>query len=302
MGTGWSVQAYAEGRLSVAALTQGAQRRLDAVVAQMSGWESGSDLSRFARLGPGDWLDLPDGFSMVMAEAMRVAAVSDGAFDPSVAALTDLWGFGPPGPRERPPTDAEIDAARAVSGWTRLELDRGRRRLRQPGGAGLDLSGIAKGFGVDEVAGFLDAEGVDSYLVEVGGELRGRGVKADGSPWWAYLEQPPGAGLTPMVAALYGLSVATSGDYRRIFEHGGRRYAHTLDPRTGRPTTNGVASVSVLHPSCMTADALATAIGVMGVEVGLALAEAQGVACRIIRRTGDGFEERVSAALEAMLD
>lgn len=303
MGTSWSVQLYAEGRLSRADLHRGVQGRLDQVVAQMSGWEAGSDLRRFAELQTGDWLDLPEPFYTVMACALEVAAISDGAFDPAVAALTDLWGFGPAGPRPCPPEAAQITAALAAGGWRRLELDKSRRRLRQPGRAALDLSGIAKGFGVDHVAAFLDEAGVSSYLVEVGGELRGAGVKGDGTPWWVALEQPAeDCGLPPTVAALIGLSVATSGDYRRHVDHAGQRYAHTLDPRTGRPLDNGVACVSVLHPRCMEADALATAINVLGWDAGLALAQDQEVACRIVRRTADGFEERLSPALQSLLD
>lgn len=303
MGVTWSVQLYAEGRLDEAALHQGVQARLDQVVAQMSNWDASSHLSRFARLEEGDWLDLPDLFYTVMAEALDVAAISDGAFDPSAGALVDLWGFGPAGRRANPPPADQIAASLARGGWRRLELDRTARRLRQPGGAALDLSGIAKGFGVDHVAAFLDDVGVESYLIEVGGELRGAGVKGDGTPWWVTLEEPAEDCAPPRtVTALIDLSIATSGDYRRYFDHEGRRYSHTLDPRTGRPLENGIASVSVLHPRCMSADALATAIGVLGWNAGAALAEDHGVICRIVRRTAQGLEERLSPALQALLD
>ena len=138
------------------------------------------------------------------------------------------------------------------------------------------------------------------FLVEIGGELRGEGVRPDGQPWWVDLEPVPGSRLAPLRAALHGLSIATSGDYRRSFAHGGRDYAHTLDPRTGRPLDNGVASVTVLHPSCMLADAWATALTVLG-PAGMALAEREGLAAHMAVRAGTGFVEHLSPALQAML-
>src|SRR5690606_2923261 len=151
-----------------------------------------------------------------------------------------------------PPTADAVGAALADCGWQRVRLDSGPR-LFQPGGLQLDLSSIAKGYAVDLVAKYLHACGLDHFLVEVGGELRGAGMKPDGQPWWVRLEEP-GVSTAPTVAALHGMSIATSVDYRRCFEHGGRRYARTLDPRRGYPLTSGVASVTVLHTECMLAD------------------------------------------------
>jgi thiamine biosynthesis lipoprotein len=139
--------------------------------------------------------------------------------------------------------------------------------------------------------------------VEVGGELRGCGLKPDGQPWWVQLEEPdpasPGRGT---VLALHGLSVATSGDYRRWFEHGGRRYSHTIDPRNGLPIRHGLACVTVVHASCMSADAWSTALGVLGPEAGPALANRLGLAARFVVRREAHFEERTSAAFDRLLD
>lgn len=300
MGTTWSVQLYAEGRLDDPALRRLVQARLDEVIVQMSGWEPRSALCRFGQAPAGTWQPLPAAFATVVAEALRVATLSNGAFDPTLGALADLWGFGPSGPRAAPPTEPEMAAARATGGLSRFAFDPDRGAW-QPGGLRLDLSGIAKGFAVDHVADALETAGVRSFLVEIGGELRGKGATGDGSPWWVGLEQPPGARFTPITAALHGLSVATSGDYRRGFEHDGARYAHTLDPRTGRPSA-GPASVAVLHPSCMTADAWATALGVLAPEESIALAERQGLAAWLIARTADGFEERLTGPLQTLLD
>ncbi|HWU94416.1 MAG TPA: FAD:protein FMN transferase, partial [Sphingomonas sp.] len=189
-------------------------------------------------------------------------------------------------------------AARAVSGRAHIEQD--DRRARRSAPATLDFSGIAKGHGVDRVAEMLRSMELPDFLIEVGGELRGEGIKPDGQPWWVDLEPVPGSSLAPLRAALHGLSVATSGDYRRSFAHDGRDYAHTLDPRTGRPLENGIASVTVLHSSCMLADAWATALTVLGPE-GMALAERDGLAVHMVIRDGAGFTEHLSLALLAML-
>ena len=192
----------------------------------------------------------------------------------------------------------------------RLELDLPARRARQPGGLQLDLSAIAKGYGVDRLARYLDSQGIHHYLVEVGGELRGAGSKPDGQPWWVMLEQVDGAADSAdnarhpaeMLLALHGLSVATSGDYRRFFQDGTARFSHTIDPRSGMPIANQLASVTVVHAECMAADAWSTALTVLGVEAGLALAEEQGLAARFLQRDGPGFHETLSSRMLAMLD
>jgi FAD:protein FMN transferase len=153
---------------------------------------------------------------------------------------------------------------------------------------------------------YLRVSGVEHALVEVGGELRGHGMKPDGQPWWVMLENPPGSGdaaqpLPETVVALHGLSVATSGDYRRFFmvpatDAGAARYSHTIDPRSGEPISHGLAGVTVLHPECMAADAISTALNVLGAAEGLRFAAARGIAARFVQRAGDGFVETLSPA------
>ncbi|UXY14843.1 FAD:protein FMN transferase [Chitiniphilus purpureus] len=299
MGTTWSVQLAGPAALAPDALRDGIQGVLDQVVAQMSHWRADSDLSRFNAAPAGSWQPLPPEFRHVLACALAVAAQSDGAFDPTLGALADLWGFGPAGPRDVPPTPARIALARECSGWRKLLFHGGR--ARQPGGLTLDFSGIAKGYGVDAVATHLQRSGLSSWLVEVGGELRGFGIKPDGQPWWVGLEAPLDASTAPCVAALHDLAVATSGDYRRYFEHQGERYAHTLDPRTGAPLRAAPAAVTVLHPECMWADAYATALTVLGPEQGLAFAERHALAARWLVRDRDSLRQYRSAAFAAML-
>ena len=181
--------------------------------------------------------------------------------------------------------------------------------MYQPSGIHLDLSAIAKGYGVDAVVASLQQAGVAHALVEVGGELRGLGMKAGGQPWWIQLENPPVcdgglAALPQTVIALHGVSVATSGDYRRFYFASGAcssaRYSHTIDPRSGEPIRHGLAAVTVVHPDCWAADAISTALNVLGADRGLHFAVEHGIAARFVQRVGDGYVERLSPALEAL--
>lgn len=290
MGTTWSVRAVALEASPPDGLRNAVEVELAQIIAEMSHWESTSSLSWFNAAPAGSWFDLPPAFAAVMDEALRWAEASDGAVDPTLGALVDLWGFGPPGPRLSEPSDAEIAEARTVCGWSRLERD--GPRLRQPGGLRLDLSGVAKGHAVDRVSERLTQLGVADHLVEIGGELKGQGLAPDGMPWWVELEPVSGASAPRTLVGLHRLAVATSGD---------ARWAHTLDGRTGRPVANGVASVSVVHPCCMTADAVATALTVLGAQDGLALAERHDIAAMIVVREGEQVVEHTSSAFADLL-
>ncbi|OYX16101.1 MAG: thiamine biosynthesis protein ApbE, partial [Brevundimonas diminuta] len=172
----------------------------------------------------------------------------------------------------------------------------------QIGGMKLDFSGIAKGHAVDRVSDRLSALGATSHLVEIGGELKGRGVKPDAQPWWVEIEAVAGSPAPRTVAALVDLAMATSGDGRLAFTHEGRLYSHTLDGATGRPVDNGLAQVTVFDASAMRADALATALTVLGPIEGPEMAEALGLAAHFTERTPNGLIERMTPAFAAMLD
>ena len=230
-----------------------------------------------------------------MTVALDIATRSDGAFDPAMGALVDLWGFGPPGPRDDVPDDGAIDAARAAIGPGAMELDAPLLRLRRTRPARLDLSGIAKGYAVDAVAARLRGIGCTDFLVEIGGELVGVGIPPDGQPWWVDVEAPPGVALPPLRIALHGIAVATSGDYRRVGAHG----SHSINPRTGRPIAHGTASVTVVHADCCHADAWASALTVLEPDAAMALAEREGLAVQLVVR---GSGEWLSSAMRAMLD
>jgi thiamine biosynthesis lipoprotein len=300
MGTSWSVQYAAPAALPGDTVRATILRAFDLVIAQMSPWVATSEIGVFNRAAADTLCPLSAEFRTVLRCALDTARQSNGAFDPTIGALVDLWGFGPPGRRGDVPSDQEIASVRAACGWQRLHLDEATRTLRQPGGVALDLSSIAKGFAVDLVVQRLQALGIVHCLVEIGGELRGEGVKPGGTPWWVRLDGP--AALPDALVALYGLAVATSGDAQRWFESGGRRWSHTLDPRTGYPVPDTLASVSVLHRHCMQADALATMLLVLGAEAGYAAACAQNVAARFVLRRASGFEEILTPALSAMAD
>ena len=309
MGTSWSVRLLADPGQD-ADFQSGLQQQLDVVVAQMSHWEAASDLGRFNRAPAGSWHVLPPAFFDVLSFALEVARQSRGAYDPCAGALVNLWGFGPHGrfgedgfSAPAPQAVAQVLKERAAQ---QIVLQADDRRALQPGGLQLDFSAVAKGYAVDRLAYFLKSHGVKHFLVEVGGELRGAGMKQDGQPWWVKLEEVDGESSAPaapdeLVLALHGLSVATSGDYRRYFQHGEQRYSHTIDPRSGQPIDNGLASVTVLHPQCMAADAWSTALTVLGRHDGLALAERMGLAARFVERTPTGLREYLSTPFEQML-
>jgi thiamine biosynthesis lipoprotein len=303
MGTTWSVK-FVGSSASLQTLRRMIPLALDRVIAQMSPWESQSDVSRFSRLPLNQWQELPRELNQVMAGALRIAQETGGAYDPTMGALVDLWGFGPSGPCTAPPPPDEIARRHQTCGWRQLELDTGARRLRRHTCASIDLCGIAKGFAVDLVAETLLELGIYHALVEIGGELRGHGIKPDGSPWWIGIDRPvhasAGIAAEPMLVALHDLAIATSG-CERAFAHGARHFSHTLDPRTGSPIANGMVTATVLHRSCMEADAYATALMVLGADAGTDFAIKHELAALIRFRNGDAIAERTTPALDAML-
>jgi thiamine biosynthesis lipoprotein len=312
MGTRWSVKFWHPiGTLSPShvVLREAIDAVLATVVRQMSPWEPDSDISRFNRAAAGQWLALPEPFFTVLHSSLALARDSGGAYDPTVGPVVDLWGFGPAPARDSAPASAALQTAQARVGWQRIALDVPQRRARQPGGSGLDLSSIAKGYAVDAVARALREHGCENALVEVGGELLGCGRRPDGTPWRVAVKLP-GIAIADAdadeaqgpVLALPDLAVATSGDDFRHFIAYGERCSHTIDPRSGRPIRHALASVTVVHPQCMQADALATALLVLGPEAGWADAERLKLAALFIRRSPDGgHEARPTEAFEALL-
>lgn len=303
MGTNWSARLVVPRQRDLHPLHAGIQAQLDAVVAQMSTWEADSDISRYNRAPAGSWCALPVQMRAVLACAQAVAAASDGAFDPTVGPLVALWGFGAHAAPRALPDQQALEATRVRCGWQRLQWQ--EACLLQPGGLELDLSAIAKGFGVDEVVRWLRAQGIVAALVEVGGELHGYGHKPDGQPWRVLVESAPeeDAATTtpPRVLALDDKAVATSGDRWHHYRQDGMQISHSLDPRSGRPVQRAAAAVTVVAADAMHADAWATALTVLGREAGLALATRLGLAARFLERSETGPRESLSPAFETLL-
>jgi len=295
MGTTWSVQVVpALDKAALGCLQRDLSAVLADIIAQMSHWEPNSLLARINRAAAG-WYQVPPAFFEVVSCAVQIARLTDGAYDPTVGELVQLWGFGAGEPTGRPPDARQLAAARQRAGWQKLHLNVEHRGVWQPGGLALDFSSIAKGYGVDVMARVVEQHGIEHYMVELGGELRVRGQREDGTDWQLWVETPASGtksdgtdseGLPAGIPiALHDLSIATSGDYRRYFLHEGRRYAHTLDPRSGWALQNNLASVSVIHPQCMAADALSTALLCMGLNEGLAFARQQRIAALFMCRS-----------------
>lgn len=304
MGTTWSARVIAAPGAGEAEIQAAIEEELATVVGLFSPWEPSSEISRFNTAPAGVWA-VSQPFWDLLDAAMTLGDETNGAVDPTLGALVDLWGFGPPGPRSAllpVPSEDEIAGAATVSGWQKLRLNGDARAVMQMGGMRLDFSGIAKGHAVDRVSDRLMAMGATSHLIEIGGELKGRGVKPDAQPWWVEIERVEGSPAPHTVAALFDLAVATSGDYRRAFRHEGRLYPHTIDGSTGRPVSNNLSSVTVLHPSAMMADAYATALTVMGPFDGPDYAEAVGLMAHFVERTERGPVERMSPAFAALMD
>lgn len=282
MGTTWCVKLVAP-HASLHALHDGVQAQLDRVVAQMSTWRDDSDLSRFNRAAAGRWMAMPEELFAVLRCALEIAEASGGAFDPTIGPLVDLWGFGPEGRRPDIPDAAELAVVRDRIGWQRLALSAEPREVLQPGGTQIDISAIAKGYAVDLVATHLRQRGIESALIEVGGELFGYGRKPDGSAWRVLVETDPDRDEdTPQVLLLQGKAVATSGDRWHRYRHGDDVYAHTLDPRTGKPVEHAPVAVTVIADLAMHADGWATALTVMGAEQGLKFAREHSLAARFV--------------------
>jgi|SRR5699024_2082793 len=305
MGTVWSVQlAHLPAEMTLAEVQEGLEARLALVNAQMSTYDPTSNISRYNTSEGGTWHPIPDEFATVLDAAFSLAADSDGAFDPTIGPLVNLWGFGPVARGEKLPTAEAINEAMQKTGWQKVKRRAHGQEILQPGGIYLDLSAIAKGYAVDLLGEYLTDIGVKGWMVDIGGDLRTYGHKADGSKWRIAVERPvPGKREINSVLSLQNMAVATSGDYRNYYDTEQGQVSHTVDPRSGRTIQHGLASVTVLHESCMIADGLATLLTVLGPEEGLEFAKREGLAVLFIARdaTSQSFQEFSTPAFEYAL-
>ncbi len=283
------------------ALAAGIEGELEKVDASMSTWRADSELSQLNQAeDQSDWMPLSDPLYEVLQRAEAISELTGGAFDVTIGPVVNLWGFGPQARPEQVPSDQELAEVLAVTGYDKLELREQPPAMRAEQPQYIDLSAIAKGYGVDAVARYLDSEGIKAYLVEIGGEVRVNGRKPGGDAWRLAIEEPTSdARLVNRIVALESSAMATSGDYRNYYESEGRRFSHTIDPVTGRPIEHNLASVTVIAEDCMSADALATGFNVMGYEQALALATRENIPAYFIVRTENGFETHQTPAFSS---
>jgi len=293
LGTTFSILLVSPGDdFSGARLQDSVLEILESVDRMASTWREDSELSRFNASGDTGWIVTSAEFCVAIEDALEVSRLTDGAFDITIGPLVNLWGFGPSGDARRPPSDEQLKAVMAQIGYgnlqTRCDVP---AVMKRSSGVYVDLSGWAKGYAVDRVAALLDENEMKDYLVEVGGELRVRGRNAEGLKWAIAVETPSTARRMPHeVLRLTDTGVATSGDYRNYFEHDGTLYSHTIDARTGRPVAHSLAAVTVVNPSAAYADAMATALLVLGPADGPLRAKQLGIAAYFLIRNETNFE------------
>lgn len=282
-------------------LKRAIERSLFKTNQQMSHYLPDSELNELSKMPIEQERAVSPEMAQVLALSEAVSKASDGAFDITVAPLVDLWGFGPGSSgKDRVPSIKEINTALALTGFTSLKLTTAGLTKSKP--VILNLSAVAKGFGADQVALVLEGFGVKNYLIEIGGEMLLRGKSPRNGPWRIAIEKPDSMlGQVQKAISISDRGVATSGDYRNYFEQSGVRYSHTIDPRTGKPISHTLASVTVIGASAAEADAWATAIMVLGAEQGLALAEQKNLAIYMLVKQGEGFEVKYSSAFSAYL-
>jgi len=285
------------------------QQQIDAALEQvnqeMSTYIKSSEISKFNQSSSTEAIEVSPGFARVLKESIRLGKLSKGKLDVTVGPLVNLWGFGPEQRPEKVPSDAILAATNKRVGLQNLVLE-GNLLSKKIPELYIDLSTIAKGYGVDIIAELIESNGLTHYLVEIGGEMRLRGFKHTGELWAIAIEKPilDQSGVERAVHQVIipkDNAVATSGDYRNYFEADGRRFSHIIDPETGKPIDHNLVSVTVIHPSSMTADGLSTTLMVMGMEKGMAFASDNNLAALFISKTENGFDERFTVKFKQYL-
>ncbi|MBE4619634.1 FAD:protein FMN transferase [Vibrio navarrensis] len=299
MGTTYNIKYIVQPDIpSAEAIQTEVDRLLEEVNDQMSTYRKDSELSRFNQYQGSEPFTVSEQTATVVKEAIRLNQLTEGALDVTVGPLVNLWGFGPEARPEVVPSDAELAERKANTGIHHLSVD-GNKLSKDLPHLYVDLSTIAKGWGVDVVADYIQSQGIQNYMVEVGGEIRLKGVNREGIPWRIAVEKPSVEERAIQEIIEPGdMAIATSGDYRNYFERDGVRYSHIIDPTTGKPIANKVVSVTVLDKSSMTADGLATGLMVLGDIKGMEVANQNNIPVLMIVKTDDGFKELVSKAYQ----
>lgn len=306
MGTTYNIKVVAtKERVIELNLQQQIDDALKQVNQEMSTYIPTSEISQFNQSITTESVEVSAGFSRVLEESIRLGKLSEGKLDVTVGPLVNLWGFGPEQRPEIVPSEDILAATKMRVGLQNLVLE-GNLLSKKVPNLYVDLSTTAKGYGVDVIAELIETNGFTNYLVEIGGEMRLRGFKHTGELWAIAIEKPI---LDPsgeeravqQVIIPKDNAVATSGDYRNYFEVEGRRFSHIIDPVTGKPINHNLVSVTVIHPSSMTADGLSTTLMVMGMEQGMAFAVKNDLAALFIAKTENGFDEQFTVKFKQYL-
>ncbi|WP_290614072.1 FAD:protein FMN transferase [Arsukibacterium sp. UBA3155] len=300
MGTTYSVKFFSNTPVAQHALQQQIEQELELINDLMSTYRPASELMRFNQQQTTEPFMLSEQTAKVIAEAIRIGEQTNGVLDITVGPLVEKWGFGANGRINERPAPQALDAIQDFVGLDKISLSE-QELIKTDGRVALDLSTIAKGYGVDRLAEILESSGVTDYLVDIGGEMRVSGSKPDRA-WLVAIEKPvTGQRAMQRILAPGNMAVATSGDYRNYFEQDGVRYSHLIDPRTAEPIAHRTVSSTVIHPSSMTADGYATALHIMNAEEALQFANQHQLAALLIVKTDDGFTELVSEAFKPYL-
>lgn len=283
-----SAEQQGDSRFSLKTIKSAIDKRLELVNDQMSTYRPDSELSRFNRAEKS--LVVSAATSRVIEASLRLFEQSNGAFDVTVGPLVNLWGFGPDKKANKVPSAELIAEKQKTVGSQYLSVNGNTLNKAIPE-LYVDLSAIAKGYGVDVIAAYLQEIGINNYLVDIGGELSLQGKKPQNKPWIVAIERPVAGQSVQRVINIGDNAIATSGDYRNYFEFDGLRYSHTIDPSTGKPIKHKLVSVTVINKSSMTADGLATAITVLGPELGLDFAKKYNLAVYLLVKEGDNVKE-----------
>ncbi len=304
MGTTWHVS-YVPGHDRASA--EPYQREIDTILAavddSMSTYKPDSEISAVNESPSGEWTVVSEGFYRVLTTALSIGELSEGAYDVTITPLVNRWGFGPTFTQSELPGSDEVERLLAQVGQEKLKLDANASAVMKLDELALDFSSLAKGYAVDRVANWLASQNIEDFLVEVGGEMRLSGHSQRGDLWHIAIEQPQnGDRSVAQALSLTDVAVATSGDYRNYFERDGKRYSHSIDPRTGYPVQHDLVSVTVVHDSAMLADGWATALTVLGPSRALEVAQEQGLAVYFIQRDEDEYLSSYTGAFEPYLN
>lgn len=299
MGTTYSIKTFTDTAYPVEKLRSLVDDRLMVIDQSMSTYIPQSEISRLNQNLSNEWLPVSVEICELLALSFQVSELSGGRFDITVGPLVNAWGFGPR-EVEIKPSDKDIRLLLERVGYRFVEFNCSKREVKKARPVYLDFSAIAKGYAVDQIGALLREHGFEQFMVEIGGEILLSGKKPESKALWKIaIERPEFGGGKPIeVLALTDVGVATSGDYRNFIEWDGERVSHTIDPLTGYPVQHSLASVTVISHSVAHADAMTTALNVLGPDAGFALAESEALAAFFIVRTSDGFEVRTTPSFQ----